>query len=236
VRQDSIVRVVASARRDSGPGATRNAGAAVARGELLAFLDDDDLWEPAYLAAAVAAAQQGADVVLTAVDELSGGQRRPFKTPTDDLQASDLLLSNPGALGSNLVVTRAAFLSGGGFDPLATPSEDRELVARLLADGARLVSVPTPRVLKRALDDSVSVSARARREGHARVMQRHVDLLGESDAARVRAREIELASLDDDRLSRRMTAAIRLARLGQPRASARVLRRGRRRLGRSLRR
>lgn len=52
-RPDRLVRLVR--QENGGPGRARNAGAALARAPLLAFLDADDEWRPGYLAKGLAA-------------------------------------------------------------------------------------------------------------------------------------------------------------------------------------
>jgi hypothetical protein len=166
--------------------------------------------------------------VLTAVDEEDGPVRRPFKVPPQGLRAQDLIVRNPGALGSNLVVARETFWRAGGFDVGLPSGEDRELVLRLLQEGARLACVPVPRVVKRHSEDAVSASASARREGHARIVARHARLRADVDPRALRARELELEGLNEPRVGHRLALAAQLARAGAPRASVRVLRRRRR--------
>jgi glycosyltransferase involved in cell wall biosynthesis len=64
-RGDSRIRVVRN-DGDHGPGAARNAGIAQARGDWIAFLDSDDLWEPDKLVQFLAVAQR--DVAMIGSD------------------------------------------------------------------------------------------------------------------------------------------------------------------------
>src|SRR5690606_15916458 len=51
-------------QENSGQGAARNRGLAMATGEFVAFLDDDDLWYPHTLTTLVAALNERADAVM----------------------------------------------------------------------------------------------------------------------------------------------------------------------------
>ena len=66
--RDARVRVTSQA--NAGAGAARNAGMALARGEYLAFLDADDIYDPSMLRQAYDRGHaQGADVVVVGADE-----------------------------------------------------------------------------------------------------------------------------------------------------------------------
>jgi glycosyltransferase involved in cell wall biosynthesis len=61
-------------------GLVRNVGIALARSPYLAFLDDDNEWGPQHLTHAVAALEEGADIVYTALERV-----HPDGTPLDVL-------------------------------------------------------------------------------------------------------------------------------------------------------
>ena len=122
-------------RNDRAPGASgaRNCGAAGARGEWIAFLDDDDEWLPAYLAAV------GERLAAAPLDVLLGdllylfedGSERPGKAAPEVLRAADFLTRNAGLIGSNLVIRRAVYAAVGGFDESLRAAEDMDLGIRL---------------------------------------------------------------------------------------------------------
>jgi len=124
----------------TGVSRARNRGIAAARGEWIAFCDDDDLWAPTKLQEQLTAASRaGADWAYTGdvnVDDdlrvLSGG---PPPDPTEVIAL--LPRCNPLASGGSNVVVRADVLSEvGGFDPTLRRTEDWDLWIRIARKGA----------------------------------------------------------------------------------------------------
>lgn len=138
------VRVIRTAPR-IGPGRARNIGAQAASSELVAFLDDDDLWQPDYLERVIERFQEtAADAVLGQLMRQPVGQEaQPYKVLPDAAeQQRRVFYSNPGFGGQNLTIRREVFLAFGGFDESMPASEDRDLAARMLLAGKRLASQP----------------------------------------------------------------------------------------------
>lgn len=135
-QEDGRVRYLA-ASTIRGPSHARNVGVGQAKGEFIAFLDDDDLWRPEFLDHVDAEIQrQPLQLVLGWFDVLQGGRTGPGKGIQPGIPLSVLLRSgNQGITGSNIVIDRGLFDAIGGFDEELEYSEDRDFLIRLVARG-----------------------------------------------------------------------------------------------------
>ncbi len=117
-----------------GPGAARNAGWRVARGDVIAFTDDDTIPDAGWLAAGARALQNGADAV-------SGRTVVPLADAPTDSEANVQGLERATFATCNVFVRRHWLENVGGFDPRFRRAyrEDSDLEFRLLDAGARIV-------------------------------------------------------------------------------------------------
>jgi glycosyltransferase involved in cell wall biosynthesis len=133
---DPRLRVLRHERR-AGVARARNAGIAVARGEWLAFLDDDDLWAPDKLARQLTAAEAaGAPWVYCAAllvdDRLHVLDVWPAPVPAD--LARDLRTHQPIPASASNVCARADLVRrADGFDETFFQLADWDLWLRLAA-------------------------------------------------------------------------------------------------------
>jgi glycosyltransferase involved in cell wall biosynthesis len=138
-------------RNDRTPGlaGARNAGAAAASGELLAFCDDDDEWRPDKLRRQVAAllAAPASSVATTGIEVVSG-DRVTIRSPGGDRVTLPMLLRSRSAAvhPSTILVRREAFFGRIGLVDEAIPGsygEDYEWLLRAARSGPIAV-VPEP--------------------------------------------------------------------------------------------
>lgn len=114
-RRDERVRYLRSRQNSGGPAATRNMGIEQARGEWIAFLDDDDEWLPHKLATQLqAASDERVDLVAANAQRSSGLLYFPYAPPRSRPGAAQLVKTNP-VIMSSVLVRRSLLVSIGGL-------------------------------------------------------------------------------------------------------------------------
>jgi glycosyltransferase involved in cell wall biosynthesis len=140
-RRDGRVRYLRTARNSGAPAGTRNFGVAHARGDWVAFLDDDDEWLEGKLASQLAAAaREDADVVAANALRSDGDTYFSGMSPVWRPTRLDLLNANP-IIMSSVLIRRELLLSSGGFPTprWTTGIDDYALWLELMSRGARFV-------------------------------------------------------------------------------------------------
>jgi glycosyltransferase involved in cell wall biosynthesis len=136
------LRVEVNTTGPGGASSSRNRGAQLASGEMLAFLDDDDTWEPTFLEKSVAVLEQsGSGIAVAWISMFTNDKVKLGPAIVAGLSAPDVVAINPGVTGTNMVVRRSAFESIGGFDDALRMKNDTDFFYRFLKSGGRYAVV-----------------------------------------------------------------------------------------------
>jgi glycosyltransferase involved in cell wall biosynthesis len=139
---DKIVFVDKSV--NEGTSATRNTAVGLARGEFIAFLDADDIWQPTFLAELTEFQRQNKyDMVYTDAETfgpnyLANENFLPFNPAQGDVTRELLINGKCHILPSGTLIKKSVFEAVGGFDPGVKRTEDFDLWMRLLFAETRI--------------------------------------------------------------------------------------------------
>lgn len=174
-----LLRALAVPR--SGPAAARNAGWRGARGEIIAFTDDDTIPAPDWLSQGVRTIQSGADAV-------SGRTIVPLPSRPSDAQRNVQGLERASLATCNAFCRRTWLKAIGGFDERFTRAyrEDTDLEFSLRRAGARLEHNPQAVVVHPPRDEPWLVSLRQQRNQFfdALLYRKHPEMFRRSIRAR----------------------------------------------------
>lgn len=186
---DSRIRVLSFDNK--GPAASRNRGIRRAAGQLIAFLDSDDLWTPDKLDRQVEALRKFPDAALVyswtdCIDECGHFLRHGSHLCHQGNVYEPLLARNFIDTGSAPMVRKQAVEQVGLFDEEYRIGEDWDLWLRL-ADQYSFACVPSVQVLYRVRSDSLMTDAKQVLECVNTVLEKGLERLPAStDRERIR--------------------------------------------------
>lgn len=217
-------RVQVLARPNGGPSAARNAAIAAARGEFLALVDSDDIWEREFLERqmAILAARPDVDLVTgngRYLGSLRHGQPvRPYpdRRPPVSLET---IIADEEAVYVMTVFRRRVYDTIGGFDETLRGSEDFEFWLRAALAGFRFARNDEPLSWYRRRDHSLSTDSITMLTGALTVCRRTRPACADRPEREVLERKIEYYAAELDAAQARH--ALRTGNAGE---AARALR------------
>lgn len=182
----SMVRI-----ENSGLSGARNHGISLARAPLVAMLDGDDRYRPAYLERMVAKLAAHPEASFVTCDAISfgalanAGERFSDRYPQDEPITLERLLRREATVFGLCTIRKEALLAVGGYDQSLRSSEDLDLWLRLLATGATGQLVAEPLVDYRRHAASLSNNRARLMQTTAMVYQKAAEALEGQPEARL---------------------------------------------------
>jgi len=166
--------------QNQGVAAARNTGLQAARGDVIAWLDSDDLWEPTFLARTMSClAKDGSlDGVYTGLTTIAGdgtvlSHTLRVEPPT---ALHDALVRDSFLATASLVVYKRCYDAVGGFDPALYICEDYDMWLRL-AQRFCMAGIPEPLVRIRVHGSNTMADVKALSAARMAVAEKHARAL-----------------------------------------------------------
>jgi glycosyltransferase involved in cell wall biosynthesis len=144
-----------------GPSAARNCGIREARGELIALLDGDDVWEPNYLAVQVGMLRDDPKACLVygnarIMGSIYDGMLSQDLSPSTGAVTIDALLRQTVTVALLNLVRKQTLLDAGLFDEHIRGCEDFDMWLRIVLGGGKIIYHSQVIAGYRRRDDSLS--------------------------------------------------------------------------------
>ncbi|GAD35034.1 glycosyltransferase [Microbacterium sp. TS-1] len=183
IESEIPIRYVETPHGKAGASASRNFGASNISADCVAFLDDDDKWDPEFLRSCLALmSHDRVDLVVSWITEFSDEHEKAGHAMVGGLVAADVIAVNPGITGSSFVIRAEVFRELNGFDEDLPIKNDTDFFARFLRAHFKYAVVAKRLVMQRKhrLGQLTAVDER-RARGTELYMAKHHQYLSPSD-------------------------------------------------------